>query len=53
METFAGQAQATRMFRYAELASAGLDLNYMDAAPEKQNPMDLLTDSGFASLCGT
>ena len=52
METFAGEAQVTRMFRYANLASARLDLTYMDGVEGKQNPMDLLTDSGFASLCG-
>lgn len=47
---FAGEAQVTRMFRYADLPSARLDLIYMDAKDKQQNPMDLLTDAGMVTL---
>lgn len=50
IEVFAGQAQATRMFRAAQHTSACLDLEYMEAKPGHQNPMDLLTPSGMAIL---
>ena len=50
VETFAGQAEATRMFRMAHHRSARLDLLYMNAESGHQNPMDLLTDSGFVIL---
>lgn len=52
VEMFAGQAEATRMFRSAKFTSARLDVKYMDGDPEHQNPMDLLTDSGMATLGG-
>ena len=47
---FAGQAEVTRMFRYAHLPSARLDLKYMEAETGRQNPMDLLSDSGMVTL---
>ena len=47
---FAGKAEATSMFRRSNLHAARLDLEYMQADPGCQNPMDLLTDSGMASL---
>lgn len=47
---FAGQAEITRMFRYAGLPAARLDLEYMTAQEGHQNPMDLLSDSGMANL---
>ena len=47
---FAGKAEATSMFRQANLHAARLDLEYMQATPGSQNPMDLLTDAGMASL---
>ena len=49
VEMFAGKAEATRMFRYANIPAARLDLEYMKGNPG-QNPMDLLTDSGMATL---
>ena len=48
---FAGQAEITRMFRYASMPAARLDLSYMEAQPGRMNPMDLLTDAGMANLC--
>ena len=48
VEMFAGQAEATRMFRYGDIKAARLDLEYMKGSDD--NPMDLLTDSGFAIL---
>lgn len=48
---FAGQAEVTRMFRYASTPAARLDLNYMEAQPDRMNPMDLLSDAGMANLC--
>ena len=50
VEMFAGQAEATRMFRYAEMPAARLDLLYMDAMENRQNPMDLTSDPGMANL---
>ena len=47
---FAGQAEVTKSFRAAHMPAAKLDLLYMKAEPNKQNPMDLLTTSGFATL---
>lgn len=41
MEFFAGQAEDT---------TARLDINYMQPMGGKMNPMDLLTDAGFARL---
>jgi len=48
---FAGQAEVTRMFRYASMPAARLDLNYMEAQPDRMNPMDLLSDAGMVNLC--
>lgn len=50
VEVFAGEAQCTRMFRFADMPSARLDLKYMTAEGSQQNPMDLLSDSGMATL---
>ena len=50
VEVFAGQAEVTRMFRFANLPAARLDLLYMDAEPGKQNPMNLLSDAGMGKL---
>ena len=50
VETFAGQAEMTKMFRAANFRSARLDLLYMADEPERQNPMDLTTDAGFVFL---
>ena len=50
MELFAGQAECTRMFRYADLPSARLDLLYMNSNDNNQNPMDLLSDAGMVTL---
>ena len=50
VEMFAGQGEATRMFRYADFTSARLDLNYMEAIQGHENPMDLLSSSGMATL---
>lgn len=50
IEVFAGQAEVTRMFRYAGLPAVKLDLLYMDDIPGRQNPMDLLTPAGFSIL---
>lgn len=47
---FAGQAEVTRMFRYASMPAARLDLNYMEGEPGRMNPMDLLSDAGMANL---
>jgi hypothetical protein len=53
VEMFAGQAEATRMFRYANIPAARLDLEYMKDNHDGENPMDLLTDSGMAILGST
>ena len=50
MEVFAGQAEITRMFRYANLPAIRLDLLYMEREPDRQNPMDLLSDAGMGNL---
>ena len=50
IETFAGQAAATRMFRKSNFRSARLDLEYMTGEPDRQNPMDLCTDAGMVNL---
>ena len=47
---FAGQAEATRMFRCAQLPAARLDIDYMKAEHARQNPMDLLSDAGMVTL---
>lgn len=53
VEFFAGQAEATRMFRYAAFKTGRLDLTYMQAKDKfHQNPMDLTSDAGFAWLAG-
>ncbi|CAL1167367.1 unnamed protein product [Cladocopium goreaui] len=49
VEMFAGQAEVTRMFRYASMPAARLDLNYMEAQPDRMNPMDLLSDAGMVT----
>lgn len=50
MEFFAGQAEATKMFKMTGHTTARLDINYMQPMGGKMNPMDLLTDAGFARL---
>ena len=50
METFAGRAEMTRMFRCSQMRSAKMDLLYMDKGDGGQNPMDLCTPAGFANL---
>lgn len=51
VEFFAGEAQATRMHAFAGFQVAKLDIAYMSAADAAHaNPMDLLTDAGFAFL---
>ena len=50
VEVFAGQAEITRMFRYANLPATRLDLEYMQPEPGRQNPMDLLSDAGMGNL---
>lgn len=50
VELFAGQAECTKMFRYADLPSARLDLLYMNSNDKSQNPMDLLSDVGMVIL---
>ena len=50
VEVFAGQAEITRMFRYANLPAIRLDLAYMQPEPGRQNPMDLLSDAGMGNL---
>ena len=50
VEMFAGQAEATRMFRFAQLPAARLDILYMEAQNARQNPMDLLSDAGMVTL---
>ena len=50
IEMFAGQAEATRMMRYAGHCAAKLDYKYHVAAHGKQNFMDILTPSGFLHL---
>ena len=49
-ETFAGQAETTSAFRIHDHRSARLDIQYMEAQGNLENPMDLLTPSGFAKL---
>ena len=50
IEMFAGNAEATRMTRYAGHSAAKLDYKYHIAAGGKQNFMDILTPSGFLQL---
>ena len=50
VEFFAGQAEATRMFRYGGHNAAKLDILYMSAKPKRQNPMDLCSDAGMGIL---
>ena len=50
MEFFAGQAEATRMFDYGGFKTAKLDILYMSAEKDRQNPMDLTTDAGMATF---
>lgn len=50
IEMFAGQAEATRMMRYAGHCAAKLDYKYHVATAGKQNYMDILTPSGFLCL---
>ena len=52
VEVFAGESQATLSFRSAKHTAARLDMLYMSAEHNRQNPMDLLTDSGFLTLDG-
>ena len=46
----ARQRLVTRMFRFAHLPAARLDLIYMDAEPGRQNPMNLLSAAGMGKL---
>ncbi|CAL1168005.1 unnamed protein product [Cladocopium goreaui] len=48
VEFFAGKAEATRMFRESHFRTGKLDITYMRPGKSGFNPMDLLTDSGFA-----
>ena len=50
IEMFAGNAEATRMMRFAGHCAAKLDFKYHVAAAGKQNYMDILTPSGFLCL---
>lgn len=50
VETFAGKAEVTRMFREGKFRAAKLDLLYMNPEPGHENPMDLTTDAGFVNL---
>ena len=50
VEFFAGKAEATRMFRESHFRTGKLDITYMRPGKSGFNPMDLLTDSGFAFL---
>ncbi|CAE7484592.1 unnamed protein product [Symbiodinium sp. CCMP2592] len=50
---FAGNAEATRMMRYAGHCAAKLDYKYHVAAGGKQNFMDILTPSGFLLALST
>ena len=50
VETFAGKAEVTRMFREGNLRAAKLDLLYMQPEHGRDNPMDLTTDAGFVNL---
>lgn len=50
MELFAGNAEATKQFRVANMRAARLDLLYMKSDSDQENPMDLTTPAGFASL---
>ncbi|CAE7361316.1 unnamed protein product [Symbiodinium sp. CCMP2592] len=47
IEMFAGNAEATRMMRYAGHCAAKLDYKYHVPNGGKQNFMDILTPSGF------
>lgn len=48
IEFFAGQAQATRMMKFAGMRTARLDLLYMEAKNNRPNPMDLNSPPGMA-----
>lgn len=50
IEFFAGQAQATRMMKFAGMRTARLDLLYMEAKNNRPNPMDLNSPPGMAFL---
>lgn len=50
VEFFAGQAEATRMFRYGGFNAAKLDILYMTGNSKCQNPMDLCSDAGMGIL---
>lgn len=50
VEFFAGKAEATRMFQESGARVAKLDIIYMRPNGDGMNPMDLLTDAGFAFL---
>ncbi|CAK9045035.1 unnamed protein product [Durusdinium trenchii] len=50
-EFFAGQAEATKAFKANRFTTA--DLLYMNAAPGKQNPMDICSDAGFVTAIAT
>ena len=50
VEFFTGQAQATRMMKFAGMRTARLDLLYMEAKTNHPNPMDLNSPPGMAFL---
>lgn len=50
LEFFAGNAEATKSFQKCGYKTGRLDINYMEAQVNCMNPMDLLSDAGFAFL---
>lgn len=50
IEFFAGKAEASKAFKAKGFHTARLDINYMEHLPNGMNPMDLLSDAGFAFL---
>ena len=50
VEMFAGEAQATMAFRSSSFHAARMDLLYMEPDEGRDNPMDLTSPSGFATL---
>lgn len=50
LEFFAGKGEATRMFRESFYRTGRLDIDYMRAEANCQNPMDLLAEAGFVFL---
>lgn len=50
LEFFAGQGEVWRALRADSIQSVGIDITYLQKIPGEQNPMDILSDAGFA--CG-